>query len=124
MTAAAPLHPLILRLSAECGLPLIDDLSTLGPGLSVVFFAGNPDQHRESPDVAVVLPELLRAFGGRLSGAVAAPAAEAALAPTCGVFVFPTLAFVRDGAVIHTIPKVRDWAEYVREITGLLADAA
>lgn len=116
--------PLIDRLTSDHGLPLIDDLAAINAGLWVLFFPGNPTQHRESLDVAVILPELLRAFAWRLSGAVVAPAADSALAAQCGVFVHPCLVFLRDGEVIHTIPKVRDWADYVRDITGLLAEAA
>lgn len=121
---APPLHPLIDRLTSDLGLPLVDDLAAVNAGLWVLFFPGNPTQHRESPDVAVILPELLCTFAGRLNGAVVAPAADSALAAECGVFIHPCLVFLRDGAVIHTIPKVRDWSDYVRDITGLLADAA
>ena len=50
----------------------------------VLFFTENPTQYPESNDVAVILPELLKAFGGQLDAAVIHRDAERALQPRYG----------------------------------------
>ncbi len=98
------------------------------PETAVLFFAGDPARWPEANDVAVILPELLSAFAGRLRGALIARAAEAALMPRFGVKVLPSLALVRDGQNLGVIPKMQDWSNYIRRIERLLeaeeADAA
>ena len=42
----------------------------------LLLFAGDPAQRVEAMDVAVIFPELLKAFRGRLRGAVVAAGAE------------------------------------------------
>ena len=59
------------------------------PAHALLFFTGDPAQRSEAADVAVVLPELLAAFAGRLRAAIIARAAEAALAPRFRVVVLP-----------------------------------
>lgn len=86
----------------------------------VLLFAGDSQRWPEAVDVAVVLPELIEAFQGRLQGAVIAAEAELALAPRFNVQVYPSLVLWRGGRVLDVIPKIRDWSVYVDRITGLL----
>ncbi|KJS41487.1 MAG: hypothetical protein VR70_04925 [Rhodospirillaceae bacterium BRH_c57] len=110
--------PLVARLTTDHGVPLVDDASLpTDAGLTAVFL---PGASGESGDVAVVLPELLKAFAGRLSAAVAAPEAEAALAARFAVFVTPALVFLRGGEQVGALTKVRDWAVYRDTIQTLL----
>jgi hydrogenase-1 operon protein HyaE len=88
--------------------------------VAVLLFAGDPVRWPESTDVAVVLPELIEAFQGRLQGAVIAPQAELALAPRFNVQVYPSLVLCREGKVHDVIPKIKDWSVYIDRITGLL----
>ena len=60
-----------------------------------MLFAGDPVRWPEADDVAVILPELVKAFPGELRGAVVARAAEEALKGRFGVAVFPSIAVVR-----------------------------
>jgi hydrogenase-1 operon protein HyaE len=88
--------------------------------VAVLLFAGDPLRWPEATDVAVVLPELIEAFQGRLHGAVIAAEAELALAPRFNVQVYPSLVLWRGGKVLDVIPKIKDWSVYVDRITGLL----
>src|SRR5665647_587178 len=82
----------ILSISRH-GLPMvgvaeIDDFLTgaeTAGAVPVLLFAGDPVRWPEATDVAVVLPELIEAFQGRLQGAVIATQAELALAPRFNV---------------------------------------
>ena len=69
-------HPLIQRLQDEFGYPELTmanhDEFVAPDEVGVLFFAGDPKRYKETTDVAVVLPELVKAFGGRLRAAVVA----------------------------------------------------
>ena len=73
-------HPLIERLTTEYDVPevgLDEHEAFIGqPGMIVLFFAGDPKRYKETTDVAVVLPELLKAFDGRLRAALVRTDAE------------------------------------------------
>jgi hydrogenase-1 operon protein HyaE len=86
----------------------------------VLLFAGDAVRWPEAADVAVVLPELIEAFQGRLQGAVIAPQAETALASRFGVQVYPSLVLCRGGEVLEIIPKIKDWSVYVARIGAVL----
>ncbi|MFZ5512478.1 hydrogenase [Tepidimonas aquatica] len=119
------LHPLIQRLTAEYGLPLLDpgNLNTFcdAPGDAVLFCGGDPVQHPECLDVAVVLPELLRAFPGRFRAAVVSTALESEIQARYGFNRKPTLVFLRGGAYIGALSGIQDWAVYLDRIQELLA---
>ena len=121
--------PLIRALHERHGLPSLDEtnvdafLAEGGPAL--LLFAGDPKQRMESDDVAVVLPELLKAFAGRFRGAVVALAAEDKLKARFQVVMGPSLVVARGGDVLDVITKIRDWSEYVARLSAALApDAA
>jgi len=119
------MHPLIERLTVEFGCPHLASMEdveafTAAAGVHVLFVPGDPQRNLETPDVAVILPELQMAFQGRFDCAVVADAVEEAVRDSTKVFKTPSLIFYRDGAMIGAIPKVRDWAEYVERITQIL----
>lgn len=118
--------PLIDRLLAS-GVPLIGeaaiDAFLAGAGVRVLFVPGDANRHLDSVDVAVILPELCRHFSGRLAPAVVARSAEGAMAKRFGVDVKPALAFFAHGDLLGTIPRVRDWDEYLARIGEMLARA-
>jgi hydrogenase-1 operon protein HyaE len=88
--------------------------------IAVLLSAGDPNRFPEATDVAVVLPELIAAFGGRLRGAVIARGDESALGQRFGVRVQPTLIFVAKGETLGLIAKIQDWSVYVDRITKLI----
>lgn len=120
--------PLITRLSERHCYPVLDepglDAFLSGPGDRVLFVTGDPAKLGDADDIAVILPELVARFQGRLLPAVVDRAAEAAAMARFGVEVRPTLVFCRDGAVVDRIARVRDWDDYVDRIRRILDEPA
>ena len=118
-------HPLIARLTEELGWSALDTLQEAmafveAPGEHVLFVPGDASRNLETPDVAVILPELHMAFQKRFDCAVVCSGADEAVREASGVFKTPSLIFYRDGQMLGAIPKVRDWAEYVERISQIL----
>jgi hydrogenase-1 operon protein HyaE len=90
------------------------------PPHGVLFFAGDPAERSETNDVAVILPQLLEAFAGRLRGGLVAADAEAALKDRFHVRVFPSLAVIRGAETLGVLPKVLDWSDYLTRIEAML----
>ena len=95
--------PLLRDLSEKHGVVAVDETSidaflSLATGEAehvILFFAGDPAQRGETHDVAIILPQLLEAFAGRLRAAIVATRAEAALKQRFHVGVFPSLVVTR-----------------------------
>lgn len=122
--------PVIRALVARAGLPFVDattiDAFLAGgePAHALLFFTGDPAQRVETADVAVVLPELLRIFAGRLRAAIVARDAEAALQSRFHVVVVPSLVVTCGAIPVGVLPRIRDWSDYVATIERcLLPDA-
>lgn len=116
--------PLIIRLVEQHGGMWIGDA---GPealaapdGDVVLLIAGDAQRFPECLDVAVVLPELLRAFPGRLRIAVAERDSEDALARRYGATRRPSLVFLRGGQYVTTIAGMLDWDDYLAEVAHAL----
>lgn len=115
-------HPLIERLREVHGYPVVslaNHAAFVGrPGLNVLFFPGDPASVRDATDVAVVLPELVAAFGARLApGIVTDVYGDGdALRQRYGFSEYPALVFVRGGRYVGTLTRIRDWADYLARI--------
>lgn len=122
-------HPLIDRLLEEFAYPTITadnhDEFVAAPGMNVVFFPGDPDTVRDATDVAVVLPELVSAFDGRLRPGVVTDVFGdgKTLKLRYGFREYPSLVFVRGGEYVGTLSRVQDWADYLTRIDDMLAAA-
>ncbi len=120
----APRHPLVERLVAGLGIPEVgcDDVDAYlaAPGDALLFFTEDPLQYPESADVAVILPELMKAFAGRLRCAVVARSDERALQQRFGFARWPALVCVRGGEIVGTLTGVHDWGDFTARIQGLL----
>ncbi|MCP4408198.1 MAG: hypothetical protein GY807_10650 [Gammaproteobacteria bacterium] len=116
--------PLIDRLLEEFDYPEISLDSLDGfvntPGEGILFFAGDPKKYRETNDVAVILPELIQAFHGRLRPAVVARTAELKLQMHYGFKAWPALVLVRNGGYLGCITGVQNWEDYLQEINKML----
>lgn len=123
--AATGRHPLLERLVSDLGIPEVDSESVndflAAPGDAVLFFAENPVQYPESADVAVILPELVRAFGSRFRAALVSRTSERELQKRFGFARWPALVFMRGGDLVGTITGVHDWDEFVSKVGALLA---
>lgn len=117
-------HPLIQRLLDEYEYREIttethDDFIKQ-PGTTVLFFASDPKTVRDSTDVAVVLPELVNAFDGRLIAGVVAADSERQLQRHYGFKTWPALVFLRDGGYLGAITRIQNWSEYLQDISILM----
>jgi hydrogenase-1 operon protein HyaE len=117
--------PLIRNMIQQHGYPVLNE-DSIDAYLDerdevVLFFAENPRQFPESDDVAMILPELLKAFGGRLQAALIDRDSEHALQGRYGFGTWPALVFLRRGQYLGVITQVQNWEDYLREIGRLLA---
>jgi hydrogenase-1 operon protein HyaE len=126
-TAAAPRqrHPLLERLIGQLGAPTLDaanfDAWTEQPGAALLVFTEDPVMYRETLDLAVIVPELAQALPGRFRTGVLLPAAARAIAPRYGFRRWPALVLLKDGRYVGAIDGLRDWQDYLDELTRLLA---
>jgi hydrogenase-1 operon protein HyaE len=113
---------------APAHLPVVgsDDIDAFlrpegsAPRHAILFFPGAATQRPETQDVAVILPELLEHFAGRLRGAIIAAEAEEKLKGRFQVVVMPSLVVTRDGEPVGVLPKIQDWSAYVAKISDWL----
>lgn len=125
-TAARPaLHPLVERLVSAHGYAYANALDELAaePRDLLLFLPSHGKPHLETPDIAAVLPDLVKALdggAGGLSAAVAGPAVEAQLRQQMAL-ALPALVVVRAGSPIGSLARMRDWDEYLARLGALLA---
>jgi hydrogenase-1 operon protein HyaE len=94
-------------------------------GMNVLFFPGEPSTVKDATDVAVVLPELVQAFGDQLRPGVVTDTwgAGKELKRHYGFSAYPSLVFIRDGEYVGTITRIQDWSDYIDQINKLLVAA-
>lgn len=121
---------LALAAARSHALPIVDQttvddfIAAASDKITVLLFRGDTVRFPEAADIAVVLPELITAFAGRLVGADIAAGHEEALMPRFGVKVCPGIALARPGRSLGAISKIQDWSVYLARINVLLeADA-
>lgn len=119
-------HPLIARLTQELGWPALEAKSAVEafvnrPGAHCLFVPGDPAKNLETTDAAVILPEIVQSFQGKFDCAVVGDEIDYEVREDAGVFKTPLLIFFRDGQQVGTIPKVRDWSDYIARVTHILS---
>lgn len=106
---------LIDRLVREQGLPVLDrdgvGAFARQQEYCVLCFFNDPKANPENFDVAVILPEILKAFPA-IRGAIIDPQAAAQLIGEYGVGAFPALVFLCKGQVRSLLARVHSWSEY------------
>lgn len=120
-------HPLITRLITDFGWPKLTTIEevcafTEAPGVHVLFVPGDPARNLETPDVAVILPELQMAFQGQFDCAVVDDPIEYKVRESANILKTPSLIFYRQGQMLGGIPKVREWQEYVQRIGQIIVE--
>lgn len=123
--AGKGLHPLLAQLSGRHQIPTLDaasfDASVVeAPGHLLVLFTEDPVRYRETLDLAVILPELLRAFPGRMRSCVLLPEAARAIAVRYGFRRWPALVLLKDGGYVGAIDGLREWQQYLQQLAELL----
>ncbi len=119
-------HILIERLVDELGYERVTlenhEQFVAHDGMNVLFFPGEPTTVKDATDVAVVLPELVDAFEGKLRpGVVTDTFGDGKmLKREYGFSHFPALVFVRGGDYVGTICRIQDWADYLDQVSTFL----
>ena len=125
MSGSLNLHPLLQQLFdrhgfTEVGVDDIDDFARQ-PGHTLLLFTEDPQRYKETLDIAVIVPEIARAFAGRFRVGVLLPDAARACQPRYGCRRWPAFVMLKDGAYVGAVDGLRDWGEYGAEVARLLA---
>lgn len=124
------MHALIARLVDEFEYPVLGSVEEVDrfvtePGVAAVFFPGDPKKFKDTTDVAVVFPEVVNVFAGRLRPAIVIdPDTDKTLYQRWEFGKWPALVFVRDGKVVDHIIGIKDWGEYLHRVSTLLTASA
>jgi hydrogenase-1 operon protein HyaE len=122
---APAVHPLIEQLFSRHGFVQVDadslDAFAAAPGHALLVFTEDPVRFKETLDLAVIAPEVAKAFAGAFRAAALLPADARKVAPRYGFARWPALVLLKDGEYVGAIDGLRDWEEYVEEMHHLLA---
>ena len=120
-------YPLIAQLFTKHGFTRVDSddfaAFTERSGDALLLFLEDPIRYRETLDLAVIAPQLARAFPGRFAVGVLLPESARREAVRYGFRRWPALVMLRDGKYVGAIDGLRNWDEYVGEMGALLAAA-
>lgn len=128
LAADAPIdpntHPIFRRLFDQLGYAEVDEAGFADfiaqPGHSLLLFTEDPTRFRETLDLAVITPEIAKAFENVFRVGVILPTAARALHAKYGFARWPAIVLLRDGKYLGVIDGLRDWDEYLIEVARLL----
>ncbi len=86
----------------------------------VLFFPNDPVLFPESNDVAVILPELLRAYDVPLQAAVIGRGIERELQQRFRFTRWPALVFLKNGGYLGAMTGIHNWHDYLTEGSRIL----
>lgn len=125
--AAGTTHPLVAQLSTRHGFAELSidsfDVWANEPGRALVLFAEDPVRYKETLDLAVIAPELVRAFPGVFRAGVLLPEAARAIAVRYGFRRWPALVVLDGGSHVGAIDGLRNWDEYLNDVARLATAA-
>jgi len=93
------------------------------PGRTLLVFLEDPGRFKETLDLAVIVPELVRAFPGRFDVGVLLPDAARALCAHYGFRRWPAMVMLADGRYVGAVDGLRNWDEYLAEVAQMLTAA-
>ena len=117
-------YPLIAGLFTRHGYTEVrpDNLAafTQRPGRTLLLFLEDPVRYKETLDLAVIVPEIARAFAGRFEVGVLLPEAAREIQPRYGFRRWPAFVVLKDGQYVGAVDGLRNWDEYLAEVALLL----
>ena len=123
--AGPAVHPLVEQLFTRHGFVHVnaDSLEAFAaaPGHALLVFTEDPIRFKETLDLAVIAPEVARAFAGAFRTGVLLPADARKAATRYGFARWPALVLLKDGHYVGAIDGLRNWEDYVEEMQRLLA---
>ena len=129
LAAGAPAteYPLVAQLFSKHGFTEITPENcaewTQARGRTLLVFIEDPGRFKETLDLAVIVPELCRAFPGRFDVGVLLPEAAREIAVRYGFRRWPAFVMLADGKYVGAVDGLRNWDEYLTEVARLLAAA-
>ncbi len=123
----ARVFPLIAQLFVKHGFAEVraENFTTFTEhaGHTLLLFTEDPIRFKETLDLAVIVPEIVRGFPGRFAVGVLLPEAARAFQPRYGFRRWPAFVMLKDGQYVGAVDGLRNWNEYVEEVARLLAAA-
>lgn len=93
------------------------------PGHALLMFIEDPMRFKETLDLAVIVPELQRAFPGRFTVGVLMPVAARQFQVRYGFNRWPAIVLLKDGLYVGAIDGLHDWDVYLEQLGALLSAA-
>jgi hydrogenase-1 operon protein HyaE len=125
--AAATEYPLVAQLFTKHHFVEVTtanfDEWTKASGRSLLLFIEDPGRYKETLDLAVIVPELCRAFPGRFEVGVLLPDVAREFSVRYGFRRWPAFVILDHGQYVGAVDGLRDWDEYLVEVEALLAAA-
>jgi hydrogenase-1 operon protein HyaE len=120
-------YPPIAQLFTKHGFTNVSvgnfDAFTRRPGRTLLLFLEDPIRYKESLDLAVIVPEIARAFAPRLAVGVLLPEAAREFASRFGFRRWPAFVILAGGDYIGAVDGLRNWDDYLTEVGALLERA-
>lgn len=118
-------HPLFVKLWNESGMTRINqdnfEAFRQTPGLALACLVDDPVMFKDTFDMVVIGPELVRMFDGTLSAAgFSDPREGRAIASSLGIHRLPAVAVFRFGELMGAVEGLKTWAEYEKELVKIL----
>lgn len=99
--------------------PQLDDFIGAHEHVALVFAEGMK-RIPEADDLAVILPEIVKAFAGRFAVNVVPFPAHRDLKLRYRFLKVPTIVFLRNGDYLGAVSGLLDWADYLAQIDAIL----
>ena len=120
-------YPLVEQMFSRHGCTRVDadgiDTFLARPGHALLVFTEDPMRYTETLALAVIVPQLQRAFPGRFVTGVLLPDAARQVQRRYGFNRWPALVMLMDGQYVGVIDGLRNWDEYLEELQALLSAA-
>jgi len=124
LAAETALHPLLDQLFTRHGFTRVAadtlDVFAAAPGHALLVFTEDPQRYKETLDLAVIAPEVAKAFAGRFRVGVLLPPDARKTATRYGFARWPAVVMLKDGTYVGAIDGLRNWDEYVEGVQRLL----
>ncbi len=120
-------YPLVEQMFSRHGCTRVDadgiETFLARSGHALLVFTEDPMRYKETLDLAVIVPQLQRAFPGRFVTGVLLPDAARQVQRRYGFNRWPALVMLKDGQYVGVIDGLRNWDEYLEELQALLSAA-
>lgn len=95
------------------------------PGLALLFLVDDPVKFKETLDMTVIAPEIIKMFDGALTGAAFSdPTDGRKIAGELGIYRLPSVVVFRYGESMGSIDGLKSWKEYEDELVKILTQQA